>query len=140
MGNLYGSEFWTYLLPPRVGIEGARRIMQNRLPMTAHESVASGFYDACLAADPEAFRVDVARRAAELADAPAFAARIAAKAERRRADEAAKPLAAYRAEELQQMKRNFYGFYHVARWHFVRKSLPSWTPRHLAVHRELKAA
>jgi putative two-component system hydrogenase maturation factor HypX/HoxX len=143
MGNLYGSEFWTYLLPPRVGVEGARRIMQNRLPMTARDSVACGFYDACLAADPEAFRVDVARRAAELADAPDFAARIAAKAERRRADEAAKPLAAWRAEELAQMKRNFYGFdpsYHVARWHFVRKSLPSWTPRHLAIHRELKAA
>jgi putative two-component system hydrogenase maturation factor HypX/HoxX len=143
MGNLYGSEFWTYLLPPRVGSEGARRIMQNRLPMSARDAVACGFYDACLAADAAAFRVDVARRAAELA-ASDFAARLAAKAERRRGDEAVKPLAAYRAEELAQMKRNFYGFdpsYHVARWHFVRKSLPSWTPRHLAVHRELiKAA
>ncbi|MDD5250734.1 MAG: hydrogenase maturation protein [Rhodocyclaceae bacterium] len=140
MGNLYGSEFWTYLLPPRVGSAGAQRIMQRRLPMTAPEAVASGFYDACLAADPAAFRVDVARRAAELAAAPDFAARIVAKADKRRSDEAAKPLAVYRAEELAQMKRNFYGFdpsYHVARWHFVRKSLPSWTPRHLAKHREL---
>jgi putative two-component system hydrogenase maturation factor HypX/HoxX len=25
--------------------------------------------------------------------------------------------------------------YHVARYHFVRKSLQSWTPRHLARHR-----
>jgi hypothetical protein len=35
------------------------------------------------------------------------------------------------------MRRNFYGFdpsYHVARHHFVRKSLASWTPRHLARH------
>jgi hypothetical protein len=24
MGNLYGSEYWTYLLPRRVGEEGAR--------------------------------------------------------------------------------------------------------------------
>jgi putative two-component system hydrogenase maturation factor HypX/HoxX len=64
MGNLYGSEFWTSLLPPRVGEEGARAIMQRRLPMTARESVACGFYDACLAGDPAAFRVDVARRAA----------------------------------------------------------------------------
>ncbi|HEX8963293.1 MAG TPA: enoyl-CoA hydratase-related protein, partial [Rhodocyclaceae bacterium] len=90
MGNLYGSEFWTYLLPPRVGVDGARRIMQNRLPMTAREAVACGFYDACLAADPAAFRVDAARRAAELAGAPDFAAQLAAKAERRRRDEAAK--------------------------------------------------
>ena len=54
--------------------------------------------------------------------------------------EAAKPLATYREEELAQMRRNFYGFdpsYHVARHHFVRKSPASWTPRHLARHREL---
>ena len=38
------------------------------------------------------------------------------------------------------MRRNFYGFdpsYHVARYHFVLKSPQSWTPRHLARHREL---
>ena len=48
MGNLFGSEFWTYLLPPRVGAEGARAIMRRRLPMTAQEAVRLGFYDACL--------------------------------------------------------------------------------------------
>ena len=140
MGNLYGSEFWTYLLPPRVGEEGARRIMQQRLPMTATDAVACGFYDACLAAAADAFRVDVARRAAELAVAPGLTLRLAAKADKLARDEAVKPLAQYRSEELAQMKRNFYGFdpsYHVARWHFVAKSLPSWTPRHLARHREI---
>jgi putative two-component system hydrogenase maturation factor HypX/HoxX len=50
MGNLYGSEYWTYLLPPRVGEEGARAIMRNRQPLTA-QCVRSrrGFCDACLA-------------------------------------------------------------------------------------------
>lgn len=140
MGNLFGSEYWTYLLPPRVGDDGARAIMQNRLPMSARGGVAQGFLDACLAADPAAFRVDVARRAAELAAAPDLAARLQAKRDRRAADEAAKPLAQYRAEELEHMRRNFYGFdpsYHVARYHFVHKSPQSWTPRHLAVHRDL---
>jgi putative two-component system hydrogenase maturation factor HypX/HoxX len=140
MGNLYGSEFWTYLLPPLVGQAGAEAIMRHRLPLTAGEAVARGFYDACLAADPAAFRVDVARRAAELAAAPDIADRLAVKRERRAGDEAAKPLAAWRAEELAHMTRNFYGFdpsYHVARWHFVRKSPNSWTPRHLARHRDL---
>ncbi|MGE5471925.1 MAG: enoyl-CoA hydratase-related protein [Bacteroidota bacterium] len=138
MGNLYGSEFWTYLLPPRVGIDGAQAIMRHRLPMTASEAVRLGFYDACLPAP--GFAVDVARRAAELAAAPDFAAQLAAKAAKRRADEAAKPLAAYRAEELQEMRRNFYGFdpsYHVARYHFVSRTPHSWTPRHLARHRDL---
>lgn len=140
MGNLYGSEYWTYLLPPRVGAEGARAIMQNRLPLTAPAAVAAGFADACLAGDPAAFRVDVARRAAALAAAPDHAERLAAKRARRAADEAAKPLAQYRAEELEHMRRNFYGFdpsYHVARFHFVQKSPQSWTPRHLARHRDL---
>jgi putative two-component system protein, hydrogenase maturation factor HypX/HoxX len=140
MGNLYGSEYWTYLLPPRVGVDGARAIMQNRLPMSAQAGVAQGFLDACLAADPDAFRVEVARRAGELAGAPDLAVRLQAKREQRLADEAAKPLASYRAEELANMRRNFYGFdpsYHVARFHFVNKSPNSWTPRHLAIHREL---
>ncbi|MFZ2854379.1 MAG: hydrogenase maturation protein [Rhodocyclaceae bacterium] len=140
MGNLFGSEYWTYLLPPRVGADGARAIMQNRLPMTAADGVASGFLDACLTSDPATFCAEVARRAAELAAAPDLTGRLQAKRERRAADEAAKPLAQYRAEELAQMRRNFYGFdpsYHVARFHFVHKSPNSWTPRHLAIHREL---
>ena len=138
MGNLFGSEFWTYLLPPRVGEAGAQAIMRHRLPMTAAESVKLGFYDACLPGP--GFVVDVARRAAELADAADFATQLAAKNAKRQADEAAKPLAAYRAEELKEMRRNFYGFdpsYHVARYHFVSRTLPSWTPRHLARHRDL---
>ena len=138
MGNLYGSEFWTYLLPPRVGDEGARAIMRHRLPMTVPEAVKLGFYDACLPGP--GFAVDVARRAAELAAAPDIAERLAAKRAKRQADEAAKPLSAYRAGELTEMRRNFYGFdpsYHVARYHFVSRSAHSWTPRHLARHRDL---
>jgi len=138
MGNLYGSEFWTYLLPPRVGTDGAAAIMRHRLPMLAAEAVRLGFYDAVLPAPT--FEDDVARRAAELV--AGFDAAIVAKRERRTRDEAEKPLAAYRAEELARMRRNFYGFdpsYHVARWHFVAKSPQSWTPRHLARHRQNQA-
>ena len=138
MGNLFGSEFWTYLLPPRVGEAGAKAIMRHRLPMTARESVQLGFYDACLPGP--GFAVDVARRAAELAAAADIDERLAAKRNKRQADEAVKPLAAYRAEELKEMRRNFYGFdpsYHVARYHFVSRSPHSWTPRHLARHRDI---
>ena len=31
MGNLHGSEFWSYLLPARVGEEGACAILRHRL-------------------------------------------------------------------------------------------------------------
>lgn len=139
MGNLYGSEYWSYLLPQRVGEEQAHRLMQDRLPLTAMRAVEIGFADAALAGDRDAFRVDVARCAVEIVDAADFAKRIERKQARRAADEALKPLARYREEELAQMRRNFYGFdpsYHVARFHFVTKSPVSWTPRHLARHRD----
>lgn len=138
MGNLYGSEYWTYSLPRRVGEEQARMIILDRLPLDAQRAVAVKFADAMLAGERAAFRIDVARRAAEIAAdaAPILAEKRATRAR----DEAAKPLAAYREEELGHMRRNFYGFdpsYHVARFHFVSKSPASWTPRHLARHRDL---
>ncbi len=139
-GNLFGSEYWTYLLPPRVGEEGARAMMRNRLPLTAHAALEQGFIDACLEVDAAGFGAEVARRAAALAAAPDFAQRLQAKRDARARDEASKPLARYRDEELQMMRRNFYGFdpsYHVARYRFVVKSPHSWTPRHLARHRDL---
>jgi len=69
-----------------------------------------------------------------------LAQRLEEKRARRVRDEAVKPLAAYRDEELEHMRRNFYGFdpsYHVARYHFVRRTPHSWTPRHLAAHRDI---
>jgi len=140
MGNLYGSEYWSYLLPRRVGAEAARAIMQDRLPLLARRALDEGLIDACFGTSHDAFEAQVGARAARLAADPRVAADIAAKARRRAEDEAQKPLAAYRDEELARMRRNFYGFdpsYHVARYHFVMKSAQSWTPRHLARHRDL---
>ena len=139
MGNLHGSEFWSYLLPPRVGPGGAEEILRRRLPMAAEESVALGFYDAVLAADRGRFAAEVGERAAALA-ADGLERRLAGKCAARARDEAARPLQAWREEELQHMHRNFYGFdpsFHVARSRFVRKEAHAWTPRHLARHREL---
>jgi putative two-component system hydrogenase maturation factor HypX/HoxX len=138
MGNLYGSEYWTYLLPRRVGAERAGEITGNRLPVGARQAKALGLIDDCFGGDAASFRCGVEALAESLAaDAPAL---LAAKRAERRRDEAGKPLAAYRAEELAQMKRNFYGFdpsYHVARYNFVHKVPHSRTPRHLALHRRI---
>jgi len=140
MGNLYGSEYWTYLLPARVGDEMAGTIMRDRLPLLAGRAADMKLIDACFGADQEAFAADVARRARRLAADPQYDRLIAEKASRRAGDDAQKPLAQYREAELDAMRRNFYGFdpsYHVARYHFVLKSAQSWTPRHLARHRDL---
>jgi putative two-component system hydrogenase maturation factor HypX/HoxX len=140
MGNLYGSEYWSYLLPRRVGGERAGEIMRRRLPLGAAEAVAMGFLDDHFGDDVAGFESELRQRAEKLASSVDIADQLAAKHQRRAEGEAAKPLAAYRAEELKHMQRNFFGFdpsYHVARHHFVEKTLPSWTPRHLAIHREM---
>jgi putative two-component system hydrogenase maturation factor HypX/HoxX len=141
MGNLYGSEYWSYLLPRRVGEAGAQAIMRQRLPLGTVEAVQTGFLDASFGTDTASFQAEVRQRASALADNTEYPALLEAKRQGRAADAAAKPLDAYRAEELAHMKRNFYGFdpsYHVARHHFVDKTPHSWTPRHLAKHRELR--
>lgn len=139
MGNLYGSEYWTYLLPKRVGWERARAITQNRLPICAREAKRLGLIDECFGADVAEFTDWVQGLARELAARPELPALLEAKRARRAQDEAQKPLAAYREEELAHMKLNFYGFdpsYHVARYHFVHRVPHAWTPLHLARHRQ----
>ncbi len=140
MGNLYGSEYWTYSLPRRVGLEAAKAIMHNRQPLTAKQALQISFSDACLPGDCNDFQETVLHLATKLAAAPDIKAQLTTKSEARERDEAAQPLADYRQQEMTHMHRNFYGFdpsYHVARHHFVYKALASWTPRHLAIHREL---
>jgi putative two-component system hydrogenase maturation factor HypX/HoxX len=140
MGNLFGSEYWTYLMPKRVGAETARRIMERRLPMGTAEAAALGLIDRCLVTDNSEFRDQVRDIAESLARAESCLPALRAKNERRAADEREKPLARYREEELAQMHLNFYGFdpsYHVARYHFVYKLPHAWTPLHLARHRRL---
>ncbi|MFO1398535.1 MAG: hydrogenase maturation protein [Burkholderiales bacterium] len=138
MGNLYGSEYWTYLLPRRVGEAGARALTQRRLPMQAREAAACGLVDAAFGADVPAFRREIAARAHAWAADPAFVRLLADKARLRAQDEARRPLVAYREAELARMRENFFGFdpsYHVARFHFVHKVPRSRTPLHLARHR-----
>lgn len=138
MGNLYGSEYWTYLLPRRVGAKQAEAITQNRMPLGAQEAKRAGLVDDCFPGSPGEFVSRVKARAQGLASAADFERRLADKRARRATDEAARPLSKYREEELAKMRLNFYGFdpsYHVARFHFVHRLPHAWTPLHLARHR-----
>jgi putative two-component system protein, hydrogenase maturation factor HypX/HoxX len=138
MGNLYGSEYWTYLLPRRLKLGTPADVMNQRLPVSASRAAQLGLIDAIFGDDPIAFVAEVRARAAALAADAELPALLRAKQRQRQADEAQRPLADYRADELQHMHRNFYGFdpsYHIARSNFVRRVAPSWTPRHLSRHR-----
>ena len=139
MGNLYGSEYWTYVLPRRIGPELAQAVMKTRLPMGMAEARRLGLVDQVLPHDRSQFRARVRRLAEDIAGDPRFDLLVAEKKARLAQDEARRPLKSYRDAELERMRLNFYGFdpsYHVARWRFVTKEPHARTPLHLARHRQ----
>jgi hypothetical protein len=86
-----------------------------------------GFLDDAFGEDTEAFEAELRERARRLARDPEFRLMLRKKHERRLDDEYAKPLASYRAEELEWMRVNFFGpdpANHEARRRFVFKGVP----------------
>ena len=126
MGKLYGSEYWTYLLPKRVGGEKARESTEARLSISTRTAQRIGLLDNAFGEDAASFRECIRRRAEELARSHLYEDMLQEKRQRRQNDEASKPLQAYREEELQWMWLNFFGAdqsYHLARKLFVYKGL-----------------
>jgi putative two-component system hydrogenase maturation factor HypX/HoxX len=124
MGELYGSEYWTYTLPRRVGQARAMQLTQACQPLGAWAARGMGFLDDAFGEDAKAFEAELRARATRLAQDPEFRAMLRKKHESRLDDECVKPLASYRAEELERMKVNFLGpdpAYHEARRRFVFK-------------------
>ena len=127
MGELYGSEYWTYLLPKRVGQAKALELTQSCQPLGAKTAREIGFLDDVFGEDVETFENELRLRAMELAHGPQYRSSILQKLERRIDAELTKPLANYRAEELDRMRVNFFGpdrAYHEARRRFVFKGNP----------------
>lgn len=124
MGNLYGSEYWTYLLPRRVGQVKALELTDSCMPLSTTTAKQIGFIDDHFGDDIAAFTAEVRERAFAIAKSEDFTRMIMQKRSERALDEEIKPLSAYRKEELAQMELNFFGddiSYHLARFHFVHK-------------------
>jgi putative two-component system hydrogenase maturation factor HypX/HoxX len=139
MGNLFGSEYWTYSLPRKVGSEEkAKTITEQRLPLGTTEAKAMGLIEDFFGSKSEDFILQIKAAAEKLATSPDYLKLIEKKCQARQLAEAKKPLETYRAAEMEQMNLNFFGFdpsYHVARYNFVYRTPHSRTPRHLAKHR-----
>ncbi|MFI1970702.1 enoyl-CoA hydratase-related protein [Streptomyces cinnamoneus] len=122
--GLYGSEYWTYTLPRRVGADGARALLDEAAPVGAARARYLGLVDRVVAVPPGEFAAEVTRMAADLLGECDVQTRIAAKKAARERDEAARPLAAYREHELERMRSTFFDRgapYHALRSAFVRK-------------------
>ncbi|MEU2714355.1 hydrogenase maturation protein [Streptomyces sp. NPDC007205] len=133
--GLYGSEFWTYTLPRRVGADTAHRLTTEALPVSATTAQRIGLADRLVPTGAQDFAAEVERMAADVAAAPNLTRRIAEKAAARRSDEKARPLAKYRQVELARMHAVFFdpeAPYHALRSAFVRK-VPGGTVRPLAL-------
>lgn len=122
--GLYGSEYWTYLLPRRIGIEKATHFTEQCLPWGTAVAKEIGLIDDAFETTAAAFREEVRERAQETAQLSWFDKLIASKRFQRRKDEAVKSLDDYREKELSAMKKNFYDNnrdYHLKRYRFVHK-------------------
>jgi putative two-component system hydrogenase maturation factor HypX/HoxX len=124
MGGLYGSEYWTYLLPRRVGDAMAEQLTQALAPVGTRRAVESGLLDAAFGDTLASFQAQVGGLAERLARHPELGHWLEEKRRRRALDEAAKPLSVYRTEELLRSRECFFGpdrSYHEARRRFVHK-------------------
>lgn len=130
MGGLYGSEYWTYTLPKRVGVEMAWQLTEQCQPISVQEAKNIGLIDDIIVQDDLGasaygrFRDQIVRIAENLAHGPRYEAWLSQKRAIREDDEKLRPLARYREDELEEMKRNYWGedrAYHLARAAFVLK-------------------
>jgi putative two-component system protein, hydrogenase maturation factor HypX/HoxX len=126
MGGLYGSEYWTYLLPRRVGHEQTRELTSAPFnPIGTRRAVEIGLLDAAFGDSIASFRAQVQGLAERLARHPDHGHWLENKRRERARDEQVKPLAAYRSEEMARSHECFFGedrSYHEARRLFVYKT------------------
>jgi putative two-component system hydrogenase maturation factor HypX/HoxX len=110
MGGLYGSEYWTYLLPHRIGTAMTKRLTSAPFtPLGARRAVQIGLLDAAFGATLTSFRAQTRDFAERLAGDDGFGRRLEHKRRRRAFDDAVKPLQAYRDEELARSRECFFG-------------------------------
>jgi putative two-component system hydrogenase maturation factor HypX/HoxX len=125
MGGLYGSEYWTYLLPRRVGAEMTRRLTSAPFtPLGAGQAVRIGLLDDAFGASLASFHTGTRVLAERLARDSGLPRRLQHKRARLVRDEQNRPLASYREHELARCHETFFGpdpSYHHARARFVYK-------------------
>jgi putative two-component system hydrogenase maturation factor HypX/HoxX len=136
--GLYGSEYWTYLLPKRVGPDIAIELTESALPVGTQKAKRIGLIDEIMPNTYSEFVERIKASAEQLANHNNYDRLLCAKIKARETAEMIRPLQAYRDAELQEMFRQFYdadSAYHTLRRRFVEKAPPGETGRCLAKHR-----
>ncbi|MEO5673757.1 MAG: enoyl-CoA hydratase-related protein [Chitinophagales bacterium] len=125
--GLYGSEYWTYLLPKRIGTQRALLFTEQCLPWGTDIALEVKLIDDCFNDIGDAFHQRVKTVAEEIARLSYYPQLLSAKKFKRNRDESYKPLSKYREEELEKMHKNFFEDdegYDYKRYCFVHKINP----------------
>jgi putative two-component system hydrogenase maturation factor HypX/HoxX len=119
--GLFGSEYWTYTLPKRIGYDKALELIENCRILSTQEAKHIGLIDVTLPDYFAAFDTKVKTMAEALAQHKNYDKILKSKIQRRNQDEFLKPLQYYREEEQRRMKEEF--FESEALYHLIRKQL-----------------
>ena len=137
--GLHGSEYWTYLLPKRVGHTKAYEITDSCLPLGALRAQEIGLCDIVFNEDDEIYKKELENFCEYHASKDDYFDFLDKKSQTREKDEKIKPLEEYRNEELEYMYKSFYdkdSDFNRLRCDFVYKNKAENTPLRLAIHRK----
>lgn len=122
--GLFGSEYWTYLLPKKVGEDMANQLISECLTLDTNTALDIGLIDAASGQNVEDFRSYIEDRIATINETFNFETFTSEKRKSLLNDKSIKSLNDYRNKELKEMWINFNNSnseYHSLRYNFVHK-------------------
>ncbi|MFH0709514.1 MAG: hydrogenase maturation protein [Pseudomonadota bacterium] len=133
--GLHGSEYWTYSLPRRVGVQKADELTSACLPISAKEAVKVGLADALMSEEDEKYFEELHFYCQELyADEEKYYEFLDSKRDTVSNPDFLNEIQQYREKELEQMHPSFYeanSDFNTLRKEFVYKLCPIKTPSYL---------
>lgn len=137
--GLTGSEYWTYLLPKRVGSKTANELTTKCLPILAREALEINMVDTIFSENMPQYRLQLKEYCKALSSSEGYQALLDSKLILRRQEESITPLMEYRKKELVKMAEIFNdseSSYHRRRYNFVHKISCNRTPERLRTNVE----
>ena len=122
--GLYGSQYWTYLLPKRVGEDKAKTLINTCHPINSQQAKNIGLIDDCSGETITAFKDFLNQRIETLKATPSFLNFKTEKQKKLTYSNHQKPINDYRDKELNEMWKNIYvphSQYHALRYFYVNK-------------------
>jgi putative two-component system protein, hydrogenase maturation factor HypX/HoxX len=136
--GLHGSEYWTYLLPKRIGEKVARTLTESCLPISAEDAFEMGLVDTLIDARGAGFMGQLTTYLYDLCEPTKLPRLLQSK---RAALPTKVVLEQHRRNELTKMQRDFNtSRYQKARRAFVYKEAPTETPSHLVFRQQERVA